>query len=76
MYKYVDTEALKMRYLVTFFWAFLLMQMVNFILNSLAGGGPLNFWTGILLAVFISFAVFVMDALTNISKDPNAGDQH
>ncbi|WP_371814490.1 DUF2929 family protein [Jeotgalicoccus sp. WY2] len=36
-----------MRYLVTFLWAFMLTQMVNFILNSLAGGGPLNFWIGV-----------------------------
>ena len=31
-----------MKHLVTFFWALLLMQMVNFVLNSLVGGDSLN----------------------------------
>ena len=65
-----------MRYLVTFFWAFLLTQMVNFILNSLAGGGPLNFWIGVVLAVVITLTVLVLDVLTKMSADPNATDEH
>ena len=31
-----------MKHLVTFFWALLLMQMVNFVLNSLVGGDSLK----------------------------------
>lgn len=65
-----------MRYLVTFFWAFLLTQMVNFILNSLAGGGPLNFWIGVVLAVVITLTVLVLDVLTKMSADLNATDEH
>lgn len=64
-----------MRYIVTFFWAFLLTQMVNFILNSLAGGGPLNVYSGILLAVIISLTVFILDV---IMKDDSKAvhDEH
>lgn len=65
-----------MRYLVTFLWAFMLTQMVNFILNSLAGGGPLNFWIGVVLAVIITLSIFILDGLTKMSADPNAGDEH
>lgn len=65
-----------MRYLVTFFWAFLLTQMVNFILNSLAGGGPLNFWIGVVLAVVITLTVLVLDVLTKMSADPSARDEN
>ncbi|CDZ99184.1 hypothetical protein BN1048_00309 [Jeotgalicoccus saudimassiliensis] len=66
-----------MRYLVTFFWAFLLTQMVNFILNSLAGGGPINFWIGVVLAVAITLAIFILDGLTKMSADhTHAGDEH
>ena len=31
-----------MKYLVTFIWALILTQMVNFVLNSLNGGGSLD----------------------------------
>lgn len=64
-----------MRYLVTFVWAFMLAQMVNFILNSLAGGGPLSFGIGVILAVFITLAIFILDGLTKISADPAASDE-
>lgn len=63
-----------MRYLVTFVWAFMLAQMVNFILNSLAGGGPLSFGIGVILAVFITLAIFILDVLTKMSADPAASD--
>ncbi len=65
-----------MRYLVTFLWAFMLTQMVNFILNSLAGGGPLNFWIGVVLAVLITLTILVLDGLNKMSAAPNAGDEH
>lgn len=65
-----------MRYLVTFLWAFMLTQMLNFILSSLAGGGPLNFWIGVVLAVAITLAVFILDGLTKMSAEPNASDEH
>lgn len=61
-----------MRYLVTFIWALMLTQMVNFILNSLAGGGPLNFWIGVILAVLITLTVFILDAITKSSAEPNS----
>lgn len=65
-----------MRYLVTFLWAFMLTQMLNFILSSLAGGGPLNFWIGVVLAVAITLSVFILDGLTKMSEDPNASEEH
>lgn len=57
-----------MKYIVTIFWALVLSQMVNFILNSLAGGGPYNFMSGIVLAVLIVVTVFILDFMM---KDPN-----
>ncbi|CAD2078721.1 hypothetical protein GCM10007275_09370 [Jeotgalicoccus coquinae] len=63
-----------MRYLVTFLWAFMLTQMVNFILNSLAGGGLLNFWIGVVLAAAITLAVFILDGLTKMSADNTHAD--
>ena len=31
-----------MKYLATLFWSIVLLQMINFVLNSLAGGGELK----------------------------------
>ncbi|CAD2073248.1 YjzD family protein [Phocicoccus pinnipedialis] len=58
-----------MRYIVTFFWAFLLTQMVNFILNSLNGGGQLYVGIGVLLAVLITLTVFILDIMLKPDKN-------
>lgn len=50
-----------MRYIITFIWALMLTQMVNFVLNSLGGGGPYNVWSGVLLAVLITLAIVILD---------------
>lgn len=52
-----------MKYIVTFVWALMLTQMLNFILNSLNGGGPLNVWSGVLLAVLLTVTVIILDAM-------------
>ncbi|EKU48074.1 DUF2929 family protein [Staphylococcus massiliensis] len=57
-----------MRYVITFIWALLLMQMINFVLNSLAGGGSLNFFTPIVMAVIIVIVIAILDAIMKPSK--------
>ncbi len=57
-----------MKYIVTIFWALVLSQMVNFILNSLAGGGPYSFMSGIVLAVLIVVTILILDFMM---KNPN-----
>ncbi len=56
-----------MKYIVTFIWALMLTQMVNFILNSLQGGGELYLGLGVVLAVLISLTMFILDVMV---KDP------
>lgn len=58
-----------MRFIVTFVWAFLLTQMINFILNSLSGGGPLYPMIGVLFAVLITAVAFFLDMV--MKPDPN-----
>ena len=58
-----------MKYIVTIFWALVLSQMVNFILNSLAGGGPYSFMSGIVLAVLIVVTVFILDFMMKDSNE-------
>ena len=56
-------EVIGMKYLVTFIWALILLQMVNFVLNSLNGGGSLNFITPIILAVIFTIFIAIFGAL-------------
>ena len=54
-----------MKHLVTFFWALLLMQMVNFVLNSLIGGNSLNVVNPIIMAVLFTIFTAVLQLLLN-----------
>ncbi|MFC4986064.1 DUF2929 family protein [Salinicoccus siamensis] len=60
-----------MKYLISFIWALMLTQMVNFVINSLGGGGPLNVWSGVLLAVIVTLTIFVLDAM--LKPEDNRG---
>ncbi|MGV3243554.1 YjzD family protein [Staphylococcus sp. 11261D007BR] len=50
-----------MKYIVTLVWAILLMEMVNFVLNSLGGGGPVDVITPIVVAVIITILIVLLD---------------
>lgn len=51
-----------MKYLMTFIWALVLLQMVNFVLNSLNDGGALNVVSPIIMAVIFTVAVAILAA--------------
>ena len=51
-----------MKYLVTFIWALILTQMVNFVLNSLNGGGSLDVIKPI-IAIIITIAIAILSAM-------------
>ena len=51
-----------MRFLVTFFWSFLLMQMITYVVSSMAGAGY-SFTTGVIISVIVSLLVFVLTAI-------------
>lgn len=53
-----------MKYLMTFFWAFVLLQMVNFVLNSLNGeGNSLNVFSPIIMAVIFTITTAILGAI-------------
>ncbi|EOB7175646.1 YjzD family protein [Staphylococcus aureus] len=58
-----------MKHLVTFFWALLLMQMVNFVLNSLVGGDGLNVVNPIIMAVLFTIFTAIFAAVIKPPKD-------
>ncbi|AXV42792.1 hypothetical protein Ssp1_17740 [Staphylococcus sp. M0911] len=51
-----------MKYLMTFIWALVLLQMVNFVLNSLNGGGAVKVVSPIIMAVIFTVAVAILAA--------------
>ena len=59
-----------MKYLAVLFWAILLLEMVNFVLNSLEGGGQLNLITPIVAAVIFTIIVVLFDmTMKPLKKD-------
>ncbi|MCG1010045.1 YjzD family protein [Salinicoccus sp. ID82-1] len=65
-----------MRYIISFIWALMLTQMVNFVLNSLGGGGPYNVWSGVLLAVLITLTLVILDLILKPEDTNEAQHNH
>ena len=57
-----------MKYLAVLFWSIVLLQMVNFVLNSLSGGGALNLITPIIGAIVFTIIVVLFDLIIKPSK--------
>jgi predicted PurR-regulated permease PerM len=55
------------RFFWTFFWAFLLTQMLNYVVSSM-NGLSFHFMTGLVLSVVITVLLFVMTLI--IPNDP------
>jgi predicted PurR-regulated permease PerM len=55
-------EVTSVKYFWTFFWALLLMEMLNYVVNSM-NGTEFNFMMGVILAVVVTVLLFVMAAL-------------
>lgn len=51
-----------MKYFVTFFWTFLLVQMVTYVVSSMLGIA-FDFQTGSILAVVFTVLLFVLSAI-------------
>ena len=57
-----------MKYIAVLFWSIVLLQMVNFVLNSLSGGGALNLITPIIGAIVFTIIVVLFDLIIKPSK--------
>lgn len=56
-----------MRYLVTFFWVFLLLQMIVYVVSSM-NGAAYSFNMGLVLSIPITILISIVPAL--IPDDP------
>ena len=57
-----------MKYLAVLFWSIVLLQMVNFVLNSLSGGDALNLITPVIGAIVFTIIVVLFDLIIKPSK--------
>ena len=64
-----------MKYLATLFWSIVLLQMINFVLNSLAGGGELNLITPIVGAIFFTIIILLFEMVIKGNND-DTKEQH
>ncbi|MDW0117005.1 YjzD family protein [Sporosarcina thermotolerans] len=49
-----------MKYIMTFFWSFLLVSMLNYVAGSIAGIASFDFMTGIIASVVLSVIILLM----------------
>lgn len=56
-----------MQYIMTFFWTFLLSEMVVYVVSSM-NGAAFHFETGVLIAIVVTVLLFILTAL--IPNDP------
>lgn len=64
-----------MKYLAVLFWSIVLLQMINFVLNSLNGGGALNFVTPLIGAVVFTVIIILFDMVIK-PKQNSTNEQH
>lgn len=64
-----------MKHLATLIWAILLLQMVNFVLNSLNGGGSLNVIAPLVMAVIFTIVVAILSAVIKPTKQSSHNHQ-
>nr|WP_263328347.1 YjzD family protein [Neobacillus sp. Marseille-Q6967] len=57
-----------MRYFWTFFWAFLLVQMLSYVVSSMTEGGVFNFASGAIVSVGVT--IFILAATAVIPNEP------
>ncbi|MBM2658196.1 YjzD family protein [Staphylococcus pseudoxylosus] len=64
-----------MKYLAVLFWSIILLQMINFVLNSLNGGGALNYVTPIFGAIAFTIIIVLLDMVIKPKKH-DTKEQH
>ncbi|QJF24635.1 YjzD family protein [Mammaliicoccus vitulinus] len=66
-----------MHYILTFIWAFLLSQMINFVLHSLGGSTEaLNFVSPTVYAIIFTVVIILLDILVGKSSSDKQKAQH
>ena len=65
-----------MRYVMTFFWGIILIQMLNYILGSMTSVENLTFGTALGVGVIFSVCVIILGNMFNEQPPSSAKDTH
>ncbi|WP_239738361.1 DUF2929 family protein [Mammaliicoccus sp. H-M32] len=66
-----------MHYILTLIWAFVLSQMINFVLHSLGGSTEsLNFISPTVYAIVFTVVIILLDILVGKSSSDKQNAQH
>lgn len=52
-----------MRYIWTFFWTFLLVQMLSYVVSSMTEGAVFDFQTGAMISVVVAVLILIASAI-------------
>ncbi|MEG0261052.1 MAG: YjzD family protein [Lysinibacillus sp.] len=63
-----------MQYIITFFWSFLLISMLNYVVSSVLGA-DFHFQVGVIISVVFSVLIFVVGAIIPNEATPEATHQ-
>lgn len=59
-----------MRFIWTFFWSFLLVQMLTYVVSSMTSGAKYEFMPGVIVSIGVTILIYVVAAL--IPNEPVA----
>lgn len=65
-----------MRYVMTFFWGIILIQMINYILGSMTSVTNLTFDTALIVGVVFSILIIILGTLFKGESPDNTHEQH
>ena len=64
-----------MKYIITFFWSFLLVTMLNYVVSSVLGV-DFNFMNGVYVSLAVSVLVIIIGAVIPNESTPDADAEH
>ena len=64
-----------MKYIITFFWSFLLVTMLNYVVSSVLDV-DFNFMNGLYVSLAVSVLVFLIAAVIPNESTPDAEAEH
>lgn len=64
-----------MQYIITFFWSFLLVSMLNYVVSSVMGV-DFNFMNGVIISLAFSVLVIIIAAVIPNESTPDLEAEH
>ena len=65
-----------MRYIMTFFWGIIVVQMINYILGSMTNVANLDFGMALVIGIVFSFLVIILGSMFKDDEVSSVGEHH